>query len=380
MASLDVELDGDTLWREVFNTLTSAEQTCVRDALGDDLELALDRPIADEDGDVPEWEALLFSCLVPETARGIFFSILITTYEEETDAELSEEETSCLREWVAEIDVARVIAATADEDAAVLGEVLQDQASCMPDLFLAAMVEEMGVELEELSEDERSCLREWVTELDWTALAGTDDDPAGYAMLLQSLVSCVPDLILAAMVEEMGVELDELSEDEMSCLREWVTELDWAALAGDGEADGTAAFGAFFGIIACVPELWSATEDEFEGDDDHANSVEGATAATVGEDVEGTIDYLVDVDYFVFEAEQGTVYQIDVALGTLDDSAASLYDADGLLLDYNDDREDTLASRIVWEAPGSGEYYVHVEGYGTGTYTLTVSLSDVDDD
>ena len=69
-----------------------------------------------------------------------------------------------------------------------------------------------------------------------------------------------------------------------------------------------------------------------------------------------------------------------MALGTLDDSTVDLYDSDGWLMDGNDDYGDTLASRLYWNAPSSGERYVAVEGYGIGTYTLTVSLSDVIDD
>ena len=108
--------------------------------------------------------------------------------------------------------------------------------------------------------------------------------------------------------------------------------------------------------------------------DDHGNDIDDATVAAVGADVEGALDYDDDIDYFRFQAEQGESYQIDVALGTLDDSIVDLYDADGSFLDSNDDYGDTLASRLYWEAPSSGERYVLVGGYGTGTYTLTVSL------
>ena len=113
--------------------------------------------------------------------------------------------------------------------------------------------------------------------------------------------------------------------------------------------------------------------------DDHANSEGRATAIRVGADVRGALDYDGDIDFFRFQAEQGEFYQIDVALGTLDDSIVSLLDSDGWL-DTNDDYGDTLASRLYWNAPSSGERYVAVEGYGIGTYTLTVSLSDVIDD
>ena len=114
--------------------------------------------------------------------------------------------------------------------------------------------------------------------------------------------------------------------------------------------------------------------------DDHGNS--GGRATEIrgveedGPDVRGALDYDGDIDYFRFIARRERSYQINVALGTLDDSIVSLYGGDGLLLDTNDDYGDTLASRLFWEAPSSAERYVAVEGYGTGTYTLTVSIAD----
>ena len=114
--------------------------------------------------------------------------------------------------------------------------------------------------------------------------------------------------------------------------------------------------------------------------DDHGNDIDDATVAAVGADVEGALDYDGDIDFFRFQAERGQSYQIDVALGTLDDSIVDLYDVGWSFLDSNDDYGDTYASRLYWEAPSSGERYVAVKGYGTGTYTLTVSLSDLVDD
>ena len=115
--------------------------------------------------------------------------------------------------------------------------------------------------------------------------------------------------------------------------------------------------------------------------DDHGNDIYDATEAAVAVDVEGVIDYEDDSDYFRFTAVEGRLYQIDVRLGTLDDSGLLLLGPDGLELTYNDDYGDSLASRIFWEAPESGDYYLEVWGYDVGSYTLTVSLptDDIDD-
>ena len=131
--------------------------------------------------------------------------------------------------------------------------------------------------------------------------------------------------------------------------------------------------------VGCIdPE--DVPDDREDATDDHGNDIDDATAIRVGADVRGALDYDGDIDFFRFQAEQGQSYQIDVALGTLHDSTVDLYDSDGWLMDSSDDYGDTLASRLYWNAPSSGERYVAVEGYGIGTYTLTVSLSDVIDD
>ena len=83
--------------------------------------------------------------------------------------------------------------------------------------------------------------------------------------------------------------------------------------------------------------------------DDHGNDIDDATVAAVGADVEGALDYDGDIDFFRFQAERGQSYQIDVALGTLDDSIVDLYDVGWSFLDSNDDYGDTLASRLYWE-------------------------------
>ena len=124
-------------------------------------------------------------------------------------------------------------------------------------------------------------------------------------------------------------------------------------------------------------------DDHEDVPDDHGNDIDDATVAAVGADVEGALDYDDDIDFFRFKAERGQSYQIDVALGTLDDSIVDLYDTDWSFLDTNDDYGDTYASRLYWEAPSSGERYVLVGGAYTssrGTYTLTVSHSTIVDD
>ena len=135
---------------------------------------------------------------------------------------------------------------------------------------------------------------------------------------------------------------------------------------------------------ADVPDDYEDVPYDYEDvPDDHGNDIDDATVAAVGADVNGVIDYEGDIDYFRFTAEEGQPYQIDVALGSLPDSLLALLNPDGWKLKYNDDHGDSWASRVVWLAPASGDYYLVVESSGfadVGTYTLTVSHSTIVDD
>ena len=51
--------------------------------------------------------------------------------------------------------------------------------------------------------------------------------------------------------------------------------------------------------------------------------------------------------------------------------------SDGWRLESNDDHGDSSASRVFWEAPASGDYYLAVGASGwdaqVGSYTLTIA-------
>ena len=122
--------------------------------------------------------------------------------------------------------------------------------------------------------------------------------------------------------------------------------------------------------------------DNYPISDDHADTIGKAMSVTVGEAVPGVVDYPGDIDVFAFDAQEGESYQIDVSLGTLGDSVLVLYDSEAALVGYNDDYGGSLASRVFWTARSSGRYYAEVAslGDGTGSYTLTVAVSDIVDD
>ena len=104
-------------------------------------------------------------------------------------------------------------------------------------------------------------------------------------------------------------------------------------------------------------------------DDDHGNSLATASPAVVGQPVQVSIGYDGDLDYLVFQAEEGQSYHISVELGTVSEASLTLYDVDRFLQAFG-------PGPIDWEAPASGDYYVEATAFGeTGTYSVSVTAS-----
>ena len=117
VAELEFEIDSDTVWRDLFDTLSDSERSCLRDELGDErLQDVLDLPLISE-GDAEAWMATAYGCLMPERARAVLVSALMAEIAEDEGVEFSEREQFCLREAVSNIDPAAAITAmTADAD------------------------------------------------------------------------------------------------------------------------------------------------------------------------------------------------------------------------------------------------------------------------
>ncbi|MDE0653359.1 MAG: PPC domain-containing protein [bacterium] len=384
---LALHVDGDTVWQDIFDTLTAPEQACIHGELDDDLlQSVLQRQVLSQTGSEP-WEASIFSCLDPDTAGSLFLAALMVGFREDLGVgDLSGEEMACLRDWVAGIDVAALVAAdVAGEDDAVFVEPMLGAVGCVAVRFLTATFADSGVDMADLSEDEMSCLQQWQSDLaeaDLAALASGGDGFAALGLFGFSPLSCIPDRFLAAMLGEMGMDTANLSEDQVSCLRQWLSDL--GTVAATDPDDALAAFGEMaYGLSDCLPELGLPDLGlQPSGPDDHADSAEGATKVAVDGSVDGALDHFGDVDVFVFEAVEGERYRVGVALGSLEDSVVSLYDADGWELAFNDDHWDSLASQITWAAPESGSYHIEVgsfDGFGTGSYTLSIGLTGPDD-
>ena len=376
----------------MFDRLTPAEQTCIRAKVDSDLESDLGELVFDDTLDIGPPAPDIFECLAPETANPLFVSIAVASIAAEDGFEATDEQVACVSEWVAGIHVPRMVRGITEESPAIFEELIGGFATCMAEIFLPAFLPE-AIDVDALTDDEIDCLVGWVGDIGWpdlmTSILANEAHP-----LIQGMGECSPELVLAHLMEEWGFGLDELTDEERECLEDWMGGHDWPTMRAKlytGDLDSTDALTSAeaMGLLTCVPRLGDSIDTGPETTavppaatptpvDDHADSADGVLqVVTLGKPAPGNIEYEGDKDFFIFQAEEGGLYQIDVALGTLPDSLLALNDPDGDLLALNDDYEGSLASRIVWEAPNSGEYYVAVAGYGTGTYTLTVALSHV---
>ena len=102
----DLDIDADTRWGTLFDALTTSEQSCIRDALGDELASVLEQRVLSEGG-TERSDALLFGCLDPGTAAGVFLSVFVAQ-----TPELTEDAAGCLAELLANTDVGGIVAST----------------------------------------------------------------------------------------------------------------------------------------------------------------------------------------------------------------------------------------------------------------------------
>lgn len=365
----ELTLDRNTSWQDVFETLTASEQACLLD-LGDEVPALLSRKVLRDEA-TEDWESDFFACLDPETGRDLLLGSMIVGMAEE-GLEVSAAEAACLREALADLDPATFVASTEDEGPEVnafVGEVWR----CMPELFFESIAGEIGVDLAMVSEPELACMQEWARDLDVAALldAMSEGDLTVLVDLTFGLYRCSPSLLLASF-GNVGAELDP---DAEACIRELMDDAEGAVLLDPTSEEYTRFYA---GLLVCVPALpappdaTGAVRAGSGSPDDHADFFDGATVVAVGVQVSGELGSADDLDYFVFEAEQGIVYEVSIRLVTLEDSALVLYDAEWRELAFNDDYADTYASRIYWLADYSGDHYIEVWGFGLGTYTMVV--------
>ncbi|MCE2528722.1 MAG: hypothetical protein J4G11_02485 [Acidimicrobiia bacterium] len=222
----------------------------------------LDRSVVAESDTVEARELLIFSCLAPQTARAVFLDSIIAGISEDEIVEIDADVVVCLGEWVAELDVFS------------------------------------------------------------TMVALSVDNPEAAGVMVTALMTCAQDLVVALMLEETGLTREELSEDEASCLRAWVADTDWTTLPASS-TDGSVRFDILPGLFDCVPDLLRSEP----GERPWGEVIEEGTPVEIGVATQGAVNFGDDGDFFAFEADEGEYYQLDVTLGTLENSVLEIFDA-----------------------------------------------------
>lgn len=107
------------------------------------------------------------------------------------------------------------------------------------------------------------------------------------------------------------------------------------------------------GVPFCV-----AAQDAYEENDTYGS----ATPISLNEVQRHNVGKTEDEDWLSFQASEGVTYTIHTLdLDLAADTIVSLFDTNGTtLLESNDDTTGPLASRIDWNAPVSGQYYLRV--------------------
>ena len=135
-----------------------------------------------------------------------------------------------------------------------------------------------------------------------------------------------------------------------------------------------AAYGSGIGTYTLTVTL--STSSVLEGTDDHGGSAADATAVTVGESIEGTVNYLGDEDVFLFQVEAGAIYEIEVAPGTLADFDLGVYDEpDEWKARSFSPVLSVETHRNVWRSEYTGDSYLVVgfPEFELGPYTVRVA-------
>ena len=185
-------------WRELFDVLGAAEQACIREGVGEELDETLDSQFTE----TTEGHLVIIRCLPPDLADTVFIAGLLHDIQPGAfGVEVTPEERRCLEGLVEPLDAAALMEMLAEgpssaEAATFVGRVYK----CIPDLLIAAVIGNAGVPvaMEDLDDAALECMREAVqgiTDSLVLAVAGAEEELAeeGFAFL-RTMYGCAPDI------------------------------------------------------------------------------------------------------------------------------------------------------------------------------------------
>ena len=284
----------------------------------------LDMPILPDFQYPLDQEVAMFACLEPGTARAVLLGATLAVFEEDADFEIPEDEVACIRNMLAGMDAAAVV----------------------------------------------------------TAMALGAEDPLPAGEFMAGFFRCIPKGWASAFT---ALNTPEDTEERLDCAREALAGVNaeiMVALMRDEETPESERF--YLTLMDCI--LIEGEYDDIE--DDHADRVRDATVTQAGQTLLAAVDYDYDADFFAFVAEEGTIYQVGIGLGTLEDASISLYGPyPGYDLmhtassDDNGQADNGQVTSLYWLSPISDMVFVSVSGEGgTGDYSFFVQPVRLHDD
>ena len=191
----------DGTWRELFDILGAAEQACIREGVGEDLDETLDARLNDATGG----QAAILRCLPSDLADSVFVVALISELnldEFGIDRQVTAEERHCLEGLVERGDAAALMEtlATADASSAEAAAFVGGVYRCIPDMLIVLLIWNTGVPvaMEDLDDAALECMREAVqgiTDSLVLAVAGQEEELAEEGLaFLRTVYGCAPDI------------------------------------------------------------------------------------------------------------------------------------------------------------------------------------------
>ena len=108
--------------------------------------------------------------------------------------------------------------------------------------------------------------------------------------------------------------------------------------------------------------------------DDYGSTPETSGSLEINSEIRGIVEVGGDTDWFSVNLDAGSTYKFDLKHVTIGDPHLKLYDSSGDFVVGNDDGAGGLDSRIIFDTPESGTYYLSAGAHddsNTGVYLLT---------
>ena len=216
----------------------------------------LDTPVLDGYPYALDHEVAMFTCLEPGTARAVLLGATVAAIQEDDDLRIPEDELTCIRNVLTGMDAGTVVAAM--------------------------------------------------------AYNAEDRLPAGEFMA--GFFQCIPKTLVNPLA---ALDTPEDFEKRLDCARKVLDGANADIMIALYWEDQTREAEEF------VSALWECTslEDGYRGTpDDHADRIMEPTLIQAGHTLLASVEYEHDADFFAFVAEEGTIYQVGIGLGTLEDA------------------------------------------------------------